>query len=103
MFPQLGDDKIRETLCDAHYNIEEAISNILETAALQTIEFCYDINSDEDFRSTDTFQNCIDPLETENKEDSTNELPISSMTRKLAAEKLKSDASMRVKVGWSSV
>ena len=61
MFPQLGDNKIRETLCDVHYNIEEAISNILENAALQTtsqqvyvsFEFCNDINTDEDFRSTD--------------------------------------------------
>ena len=111
MFPQLGDDKIKETLCDAHYNIEEAISNILETAALQTtpqqvyasFEFCNDIDSDEDFRNTDALQNCVDPLETENKEDSTNEVPISSMIRKLAAEKLKSDASLRVKVRRSNV
>lgn len=113
MFPQLDDYKIREALREAHYNIETAISNILETATPErtpqqvyaSLPFCNNIDSDEDFKDCDTLNSLMNPCENEKSEgnSSTNKEPISTAIRNLAAEKLEKDRPLRIKVRRSNV
>ena len=62
MFPQVCDSEIKEALDNASGNIEVAVSHILDTTSLQpslhttpqqvyaSLEFCNDIDSDDDFK-----------------------------------------------------
>ena len=108
MFPQVCDSEIKEALDNASGNIEVAVSHILDTTSLQpslhttpqevyaSLEFCNDIDSDDDFKDLSNTADAVAEHKTEasinNKE------PIADVIRKFAEEKLEKDCTFRVKV-----
>lgn len=108
MFPQVGDSEIEEALGNASGNIEVAVSHILDTTSLQTslhttpqqvyasLEFCNDIDSDDDFKDLSNTADSV--VEHKTEVGTNNEEPIADVIRRFVEEKLKKDCTFRVKV-----